>query len=198
MVVEGNAHDRARVVRRYLSALDAKKPGRTLARTAETLHHRMHQIDIELLSADPVKRLHLTQERIDLHAEHLRLLSSASEFAELEKAFLRVARSYGDQHELTFSAWRQVGVDVEVLAAAGIKASKPNRPQPAKVPPPPAAADAPAEPPKQVAAKKSPGKKVAVKKVAAAAKKTAATKNGAEPSGKKAAAPLPAEAHLLS
>ncbi len=198
MVVEANAHDRARVVRRYLSALDAKKPGRTLARTAESVHYRMHQIDTELLSADPVKRLHLTQERIDLHAEHLRLSSSAGEFTELEQAFVRVARSYGERHELTFSAWRQVGVEAEVLAAAGIKASKPARPKPGTVESPPAAAVTPAEPPKQAAAKKSSGKKVAVKKVAAEAKKTTAMKNGAKTSAKEAATPPPAEAHLLS
>ncbi len=203
MVVEGNAHDRARVVRRYLSALDARKQGRSLARTVETLHYRMHQIDTELLSADPVRRLHLTQERIDLHAEHLRLLSSKTEFAELEKAFVRVARGYGDRHEITFSAWRQVGVDAEVLAAAGITAAaKPARPQtaqtakPAQAEPAPVAEAPPAEPPKKAAAKKSPAKTVAVKKVAAAADHAPA--NGKKRAAKKAVAPLPAEAHLLS
>jgi hypothetical protein len=202
MVVEGNAHDRARIVRRYLSALDSHKPGRTPARTAEALQHRMHQVDIELLSADPVTRLHLTQERIDLHAEQLRLSSSTTELTELEKAFVRVARSYGDRHEITFSAWRQVGVDAEVLAAAGIKNTKPARPQPTNVEPLPVADAGPAkkdaEPPKKAAAKKSPAKKVAVKKVAAAAKKTTAAKNGANATAKKAEAELPAEAHLLS
>jgi hypothetical protein len=158
----------------------------------------MHQIDTELLSADPLRRLHLTQERIDLHAENMRVLSSATEFAELEKAFLRVARVYGERHEITFSAWRQVGVDAEVLAAAGIAQTKPARPQTAPAEPLPVAeATTGAEPPKKAAAKKSPAKPVAVKKVAAAAKKATPT-NGKKSSAKKTAAPLPAEAHLLS
>lgn len=126
---KSGSHDRGRVVRRYLSALDARKPGRTTARTAESVAHRMHQIDTLLLSADPVQRLHLTQERIDLHAEVLRLRgTSTGDFAELEKAFVRVARSYGERHDVTYSAWRQVGVDNEVLAQAGIHPQvKPDR-----------------------------------------------------------------------
>jgi hypothetical protein len=160
----------------------------------------MHQIDTELLSADPVQRLHLTQERIDLHAEQLRLVSGAADVAELEKAFVRVARGYGDRHEISYSAWRQVGVAADVLAAAGVK------PKPARLQPDKAAAAAPAAAPPEAeveveadptlfkaAAKKAPAKKVAVKKVASAAKK-----NGATRSVKKAAAPSPSEAHLLS
>ncbi|MBA2608863.1 MAG: hypothetical protein H0U92_08000, partial [Actinobacteria bacterium] len=128
---KGTPHDRARIVRRYLSALDARKPGRTSARTAESIQHRMHQVDTLLLSADPVQRLHLTQERIDLHAEQLRLNTSAGgDFDALEKAFVRVARNYGDRHDVMYSAWRQVGVDNEVLGKAGIvPAAKPARPQ---------------------------------------------------------------------
>jgi hypothetical protein len=128
MAVETNAHDRARVVRRYLSALDAQRVGRTAAKTAESLHFRMHQIDTELMSADPVQRLHLTQERIDLHAEYLRLTTGSSDISELEKAFVRVARGYSDRHGISFSAWRQIGVDSEVLAAAGIKPNAKGRP----------------------------------------------------------------------
>lgn len=180
MVVEANAHDRARVVRRYLSALDAQRTGRTAGKTAESLHFRMHQIDTELLSADPVRRLHLTQERIDLHAEYLRLTTGASDISELEKAFVRVARGYGDRHGISFSAWRQIGVDTEVLAAAGIKANTKTRPNANGTAAPAAAPSAQleliAEEPPVVAApaeKKAPAKKKAApKKSTAAAKKT--------------------------
>lgn len=190
-------HDRSRVVRRYLSALDAKKPGRTTQKTAETVLLRMHQVDVELLSADPVERLHLTQERIDLHAEHLRLTTnSGGDFAELEAAFTRVARSYGDKHGITYSAWRQCGVDTAVLAKAGIRQNKPPRAQPADATPADAApadaapAEAPVVEPVAVEAAKAAAKE------AAPAKKVTATK--VSPNGKKAAkAPSPAEAHLL-
>ena len=214
----GNSHDRARVVRRYLSALDSKKPGRSLSRTAETVAHRMHQIDTLLLSADPVQRLHLTQERIDLHAEHLRLRTSgAADFADLERSFARVARSYGDRHGITYSAWRQIGVDADVLARAGIKPHvKPGRPTaPAAAEPKKykAAATATADAPKPEAAKeeapkddapkddapkaadpkpaepkKEPAKaKTPAKKKAAPAKKAAASSNGNKAPAKKAA-----------
>lgn len=221
---KGGPHDRARIVRRYLSALDAQKPGRTAARTVESVLHRIHQIDTLLLSADPVQRLHLTQERIDLHAEQLRLQTSNSgEFEDLQKAFIRVARAYGDRHDITYSAWRQVGVDAEVLNKAGIHpAAKPARaaqaaPAKAETPAAPekaaATAEAPApdgkpeapqaEAPKaeapQTEAKKAPAKKAPdAPKKAATAKKTAAATNGSarKPSAKKAADPKPEQQQL--
>jgi hypothetical protein len=196
MVVEANAHDRARVIRRYLSALDAQRVGRTPAKTAESLHFRMHEIDTEMLSADPVRRLHLTQERIDLHAEYLRLTTGTSDLSELEKAFVRVARGYGDRHGISFSAWRQIGVDADVLASAGIKpAPKPARTNGAE--PLVAAAieavkDVIAEEPVKAV------KKTAAKKTPAAAKKTAAKKTAAKAVKKKAVAPQAEQPNLLS
>lgn len=182
-VQQGSAHDRARIVRRYLSALDAQKPGRSQARTQETLAHRMHQVDTLLLSADPVQRLHLTQERIDLHAEHLRLQSASNDFAELEKAFIRVARSYGERHDITFSAWRQVGVDAGVLARASITApGRANRPSPA-----PAAEQAPAK--YKPAAKKDDAKTNEPKKDGA---KAAPAAKAEAPAPAPAPAPSPA------
>jgi hypothetical protein len=115
------AQERARAVRRYLSALDMRRPGRSAAKTGESILHRLHQVDTMLLSADPVARLHLTQERIDLHAEQLRIATAPSpEFEELEEAFIRAARAYSERHGVTYSAWRQIGVDNAVLERAGI------------------------------------------------------------------------------
>jgi hypothetical protein len=165
----------------------------------------MHQIDTELLSADPVRRLHLTQERIDLHAEQLRLTTGSEDLAELEKAFIRVARSYSDRHDVTFSAWRQIGVDADVLAKAGIVTNKvkQTREAPKAEAPAPVAAVAEvvaAAPAKKPAAKREPAKKAPAKKMKAVAEKApaAAKKNGTTRSVKKAAPTLPAEAHLLS
>jgi hypothetical protein len=180
MVAEGgSAHDRARVVRRYLSALDAQRPGRGAVRTAESVQHRIHQVDTLLLSADPVQKLHLTQERIDLHAEFLRLTTGQLDMAELEKAFVRVAKAYGDRHDISYSAWRQIGVGSEVLAQAGIAQTKPARPIPAAAPP---EAEAP----------------VAVDEPKKVAKKPARTKKAAASNGAAQQQTLPAEAHLLS
>jgi hypothetical protein len=193
---KGSPHDRARIVRRYLSALDARKPGRSSARTAEAVAHRMHQVDTLLMSADPLQRLHLTQERIDLHAEHLRLNTAHGDFEQLEKAFVRVARAWGDRHDITYSAWRQVGVDNEVLARAGIT--------PAPKPPRPQSNGAPAATPAKGATESSDGKDVdaalpkterasgdGVTKPAPRAKKTTTSKKA--PAAKKTAAATKAE-----
>ncbi|MEY2468914.1 MAG: hypothetical protein QOF21_1612 [Actinomycetota bacterium] len=175
----------------------------------------MHQVDTLLMSADPVQKLHLTQERIDLHAEHLRLTSNTTgEFADLERSFVRVARSYGDRHGLTYSAWRQIGVDADVLAKAGIKqAAKPARPAPTAEAEPkkykavakkPAAEAAAAPlvveaaplveaPPvvEEAPVNKAPAKKATATKKQPTKAKAAAAKNGASPRPAKKAAAKP-------
>jgi hypothetical protein len=183
--------EQVRIVRRYLSTLDALRPGRGPKRAAESIANRLLKIDELLISADPVSRLHLTQERIDLDAEAIRLGNgNEADLGEMETEFVKVAKSYGDRVGITFSAWRQVGVEADVLERAGIvrirKPQPPQQPQaaatakPAKpaadphpeleleTPPQPAApppAPAPA-PTKKAAAKKPP----AAKKAAAAKK----------------------------
>ncbi|HVE93352.1 MAG TPA: hypothetical protein VNB24_00425 [Acidimicrobiales bacterium] len=132
------AQERARAVRRYLSALDMQRPGRSAAKTSESILHRIHHVDTLLMSADPVSRLHLTQERIDLHAEQLRIAASPEPaLAEFEEAFVRAARSYGERHGLTYSAWRQIGVNADVLERAGIiptKSPRATKPTEAPIP----------------------------------------------------------------
>ena len=45
---------------------------------------------------------------------------STERYQRLEKAFLRIAAPYGEEHGISHEAWRQFGVAPEVLAAAGI------------------------------------------------------------------------------
>ena len=61
--------NQGRAVRRYLEALDAHKPKRGRKRTPESMQKRLDRIDVELVSADPLKRLQLIQERLDLKRE---------------------------------------------------------------------------------------------------------------------------------
>jgi hypothetical protein len=73
------------------------------------------------VTADPLSRLHLTQERIDLHGEQIRYGNGATDdVSSLEKQFIKVARSYADRVGIGYAAWRQVGVHPEVLERAGI------------------------------------------------------------------------------
>ena len=117
----GDTRELGRVVRRYLGALEASRSSRGKKRTIEGFSERLLKIDELLVSADPLARLHLTQERIDLHAELVRVTNAQDpDLSGLEKEFVRVARQYGELAGITFAAWRQVGVDAEVLDQAGI------------------------------------------------------------------------------
>ncbi|CAN5787550.1 hypothetical protein BH24ACT2_BH24ACT2_02440 [soil metagenome] len=113
-------------MRRYLSAVESAKPGRGPKRTSDAIGNRITKVDELLVSADPLSRVHLTQERIELHAEYVRVTNgNHPDQSQLERDFVRVVRSYGDRNGITFAAWRQVGVDAAVLDRAGIhKAEK--------------------------------------------------------------------------
>src|ERR687894_3275888 len=60
--------DQGRAVRRYLEALEAHRPRRGRKRTPESMKKRLIAVENELLTADPLKRLHLIQERLDLQS----------------------------------------------------------------------------------------------------------------------------------
>jgi hypothetical protein len=123
-----SGRDQGRVIRRYLGALEASRSNRGVKRTVEAISSRLMKIDELLVTSDPLARLHLTQERIDLHAELVRAGNGQElDLAALEKEFVKVAKSYGDQVGITFAAWRQVGVDSEVLDRAGIVRTTPPR-----------------------------------------------------------------------
>jgi hypothetical protein len=107
-------------VRRYLAALETERKGGK-RRLADSIANRILKIDELLVTADPLSRLHLTQERIDLHGEQIRYANGASDdVSSLEKQFIKVARSYADRLGISYAAWRQVGVDPEVLERCGI------------------------------------------------------------------------------
>ncbi|MBW3581253.1 MAG: hypothetical protein KY447_11710 [Actinobacteria bacterium] len=117
----GAAADQTRLVRRYLSAIEVSRPGRATRRAREAVTSRIAKVDELLVSADPLARVHLTQERIELQTEQVRLGNGSQvDLDQLERDFVRVARSYSDRHGLTYAAWRQVGVATDVLDQAGI------------------------------------------------------------------------------
>lgn len=111
--------DQGRSVRRYLEALEANKPRRGRKRSPESITKRLHAIENEIPTADPLKRLHLIQERLDLQAA-LEASGAGTDLAELEAGFVAVAASYGDRKGITYSAWRELGVPAAVLTRAGI------------------------------------------------------------------------------
>jgi hypothetical protein len=111
--------DQGRAVRRYLEALEANKPRRGRRRSPESITKRLGTIETDLPTADPLKRLHLIQERLDLQAA-LETSEAGTDLADLEAQFVAVAASYGERKGITYSAWRELGVPAPVLAQAGI------------------------------------------------------------------------------
>jgi hypothetical protein len=111
--------EEGRIVRRYLEALEEHKPRRGRKRTPETVKRRLATIDQEIAEADPLVKLHLVQERHDLSAE-LAKNQVSDDLAAAERAFVKVAKAYGQRKGIGYSAWRQVGVSAPVLEKAGI------------------------------------------------------------------------------
>ena len=109
----------SRTVRTYLEALQRNRPKRGRKRTPESIRRRLQVINSEFAAADPITQLKLTQERIDLGIE-LEELTAARDIGPMEKAFVKVAKSYGERNGITYSAWREIGVEPAVLKKAGI------------------------------------------------------------------------------
>jgi hypothetical protein len=114
--------NQGRSVRRYLEALDAHKPKRGRKRTPESMQKRLDRIDVELASADPLRRLQLIQERLDLKAE-LDATGEKVDLSGLEQGFVDAAAAYSSRKGISYAAWRELGVEPAVLKRAGISRS---------------------------------------------------------------------------
>jgi hypothetical protein len=111
--------EQGRAVRQYLEALEAHKPKRGRKRTPDSIQKRLATIEERVGSADPLARLQLVQERMDLQRE-LATSQQKVDLSALEKDFVGAARAYGDRKGITYAAWRESGVDPAVLKKAGI------------------------------------------------------------------------------
>ncbi|MGH9153114.1 MAG: hypothetical protein ACRD03_12110 [Acidimicrobiales bacterium] len=112
--------EQGRIVRRYLEAIDAHRPKRGRKRTTDSISRRLDDIANRLEEADPLGRLQLVQERMNLEAE-LASKSEAVDLGALEEDFVAVAKEYSARKGITFAAWREAGVDASVLRRAGIQ-----------------------------------------------------------------------------
>ncbi len=111
-----------RTVREYLDSLRTNKPKRGRKRTPESISKRLAAIEDELQTADALTELKLVQERRNLQDE-LQSKRAAVDMSAVEDAFVKVAKDYGERQGISYSAWREVGVDAAVLKRAGISRS---------------------------------------------------------------------------
>ncbi|MPY94638.1 MAG: hypothetical protein GEV08_16725 [Acidimicrobiia bacterium] len=117
-LAEGRAASRA--VRGYLEALESHRPRRGRKRTPESIRRRLDAIERELAAdVDPLARLHLIQERMDL-GEEVAQLNDGVDLGSLEAEFVEVAASYSARKGISYTAWRELGVSADVLKRAGV------------------------------------------------------------------------------
>jgi hypothetical protein len=115
--------EQGRVIRGYLEALESSRPKRGRKRTADSVKRRLDAVNADLPAATGLTRVHLIQERMDLEAELAQLSGGGVDVSELEAAFVKVAADYGARKGISYTAWREAGVDAAVLKKAGIKRS---------------------------------------------------------------------------
>jgi len=116
-LAEGRAESRA--VKNYLEALEENKPKRGRRRTKESIENRLERIEADLPTANPLNRVKLIQERMDLTAE-LNASEEPVDLSDLEKAFVENAKGYSERKGISYAAWRELGVAPAVLKKAGI------------------------------------------------------------------------------
>lgn len=116
-LAEGRTQSAA--VRRYLEALEAHRPKRGRKRTTDSIKGRLDKIDAELQEATSLRRLQLMQERADL-LDELNATAATVDLSELEDAFVRAAKAYGERKGISYGTWRDFGVPASVLKRAGI------------------------------------------------------------------------------
>ncbi len=97
-------------VRHYLEALETSQ-----AQAGPQAHARRPStrgsaaIESQLAAADPLTRLHLVQEQMDLLDERSRV-DQVKDLSALEKDFIKAAKAYGERKGITYAAWRAAGV----------------------------------------------------------------------------------------
>jgi hypothetical protein len=106
-------------VRRYLEALERNRPRRGRRASAESVAKQLQDVEARLHDADPLKRLHLIQQRKDLESR-LGKTDEVEDTSALEEAFVRAAADYGARKGIEYSTWRELGVPADVLRRAGV------------------------------------------------------------------------------
>ena len=119
-MAEGRTQSRA--IAAYLEALESHKPKRGRKRTPDSIDKRLAAIDKSLESANPIKRLSLIQERLDLLNEK-ETLSGSVDLTEFEDEFVAAAKGYSERKGISYAAWRELGVPASALRRAGIARS---------------------------------------------------------------------------
>lgn len=108
----------ARAIKRYLKALESRKPGRPVTR--ESLEKRLAKTNEKIEAEEnPLARVELIQTRLDIEDQLAKLEESAN-FEEVEAEFMEHVKSYSDRKDISYTAWREYGVPAATLREAGV------------------------------------------------------------------------------
>lgn len=108
-------------VNRYLLAIDRPK---TRGRKPDTSRARLAALDAEIAAATGAKKLDLVQRKLDLERIAREGSGPTVDMAALERAFVKVARSYSNRKGISYAAWRAIGVPAAVLSKAKISRTR--------------------------------------------------------------------------
>jgi hypothetical protein len=115
--------EQSRVVRDYLDALEAHKPKRGRKRTAESVRKNLAEVNQSVKTAAGSSRLELIQRRRDLEVELAGMQAGGVDISALEKAFMKVGKSYAGRKSISYAAFREFGVPADILKRAGVSRS---------------------------------------------------------------------------
>ena len=108
----------SRAIKLYLQALGNRRPGRPV--TPVTLEKRISDLGAKIAAeSDPLKAVDLRQSRIEAE-QLLARAESVADMAEMEKGFVKYAKSYSSRKGISYTAWREAGVPAAMLRQAGI------------------------------------------------------------------------------
>ena len=120
----------------YLNKTTQGKPGRTpnpdkpkvRKSSPQTLQRQLDRLDKQIAEADVLKKLDLSQKRLEVQKSLREALKEAEAAPEsgisrkerLEQDFITHAKSYGTRKGISYTAWRALKVPSAVLRRAGI------------------------------------------------------------------------------
>ena len=119
------ARDQNKAVGAYLTALEEARPRRGRRLTKESIQKKLDDIEEAFEAATPLKRVQLIQQRIDLE-QTLESMNEMSSIEEMEAEFVKAAHAYSERKNISYRAWREMGVPASVLKQAGISYSRTN------------------------------------------------------------------------
>lgn len=108
-----------RAVRDYLAALETSSRRGPKA-TPEKVSTRIAELEERIESEEnPARRVELIQERLD-NEDRLKDLEDQPDMDALREEFVDVVKEYSERKEISYTAWRELGVPAADLRDGGV------------------------------------------------------------------------------